>query len=209
MPEVKIRNLKNQEVRSMDLPDAVYGAPLKRHLLYQVVHHHMASSRAGSASTKTRGEVAGSGRKPWRQKKTGRARVGSVRSPIWRKGGITHGPRPRSYAYPLPRKMRHGALRSAMSQRLREGRFLLVESLELDGPKTKALVKVLEGLALRDSSVLLIDDPTNRNLELSSRNLPRVTFTTATEVDVYGVLAHEVVLMTEAAAARLGERLSA
>jgi large subunit ribosomal protein L4 len=208
MAEAKIRNRNNEEVRSVDLPDAVYGAPLRRHLLYQAVHHHMAAQRAGSAATKGRGEVAGSGRKLWRQKKTGRARIGSIRSPLWRKGGTVHGPRPRSYDYPLPRKIRLGALRSAVSQRLREGRLLLIDSLQLPEPRTKAFVAVLRGLALRDASVLVVDERENRNLALASRNIPRVAFATPSEVDVHGVLGHQYLLMSEAAAARLGERLS-
>jgi large subunit ribosomal protein L4 len=208
MPEVKIRNLSNQEVRSLDLPEAVFGAPLKQHLLFQVVHHHMAEARRGTAATKTRGEVAGSGRKLWRQKKTGRARIGSIRSPLWRTGGTVHGPRPRSYGYSLPRKMRLGALRSAVSQRLREGGLTVVEKLDLEAPKTKEFVKMLAGLDLMDRSVLVLDEGPNRNLDLASRNLPRVSFLTTSQVGAYEVLAHQHLLMTEAAAARLGERLS-
>ncbi|MGD8376550.1 MAG: 50S ribosomal protein L4 [Acidobacteriota bacterium] len=208
MPEVKIRNLSNQEVRSLELPEAVFGAPLKQHLLFQVVHHHMAEARRGTAATKTRGEVAGSGRKLWRQKKTGRARIGSIRSPLWRTGGTVHGPRPRSYGYSLPRKMRLGALRSAVSQRLREGGLTVVEKLDLEAPKTKEFVKMLAGLDLMDRSVLVLDEGPNRNLDLASRNLPRVSFLTTSQVGAYEVLAHQHLLMTEAAAARLGERLS-
>jgi large subunit ribosomal protein L4 len=208
MAEAKVRNLKNEEVRSLDLPDAVYGAPLRRHLLYQAVHHQLAALRAGTASTKTRGEVEGSGRKLWRQKKTGRARVGSIRSPLWRKGGTVHGPKPRSYDYPLPRKMRRGAICSALSQRLREGRLVLVESLELPEPKTRRFLDLLEGLELRGSSVLVVDEADNRNLLLASRNVPRVAFATPAGIDVHGVLGHRYLLMSAAAAARLGERLS-
>lgn len=208
MPEVKIRNLSNQEVRSLELPETVFGAPLKQHLLFQVVHHHMAEARRGTAATKTRGEVSGSGRKLWRQKKTGRARIGSIRSPLWRTGGTVHGPQPRSYGYSLPRKMRLGALRSAVSQRLREGGLTVVEKLELEAPKTKEFLKVLAGLDLADRSVLVLDEGPNRNLDLASRNVPRVSFLTTSQVDAYEVLAHQHLLMTEAAAARLGERLS-
>ena len=192
----------------MDLPETVYGAPLKRHLLHQVVHHHMAEARGGNAATKTRGEVAGSGRKPWSQKKTGRARIGSIRSPLWRTGGIVHGPRPRSYGYALPKKMRLGALRSVVSQRLREGNLLVVEKLPLEAPKTKEFIQILRGLSLDGKSVLVVDDAGNRNLELASRNVQGTEFTTASNLEVYSVLAHRHLLMTEAAAARLGERLS-
>lgn len=192
----------------MDLPDAVYDAPLKQHLMYQGVHHHMAVQRAGTHATKGRGDVQGSGKKLWRQKKTGRARMGSIRSPLWRKGGTVHGPQPRSYAYALPRKMRQGALRSAVSQRLREGRLLIFDTLELPAPRTKEFVKLLQGIDLTGHSVLIVEEDANHNLALASRNVPRVGFTTPSDLDVYGVLAHKYLLMSEAAAARLGERLS-
>lgn len=208
MPQVPIRNLKNEEVRALDLPDAVFSAPLKQHLIYQAVHHFMAERRAGTHSTKGRGEVAGSGRKPWRQKKTGRARVGSIRSPLWRAGGTVHGPKPRDYSYALPRKMRAGALRSAVSQRLREGGLLIVETLDLPSHRTKEFAAVLSGLGLGDATVLLVDRADNRNLMLASRNLPGIGFCPVGRLTTYDVLAHQYVVISEAAAGQLGERLS-
>jgi large subunit ribosomal protein L4 len=208
MPEVMIRNLKNEEVRKLDLPDAVFSAPLKEHLVYEAVHHYRAEQRAGSASTKTRGEVSGSGRKLWRQKKTGRARVGSIRSPLWRTGGTVHGPRPRDYGYAFPRKMRQGALRSVLSERLREGRLLLVDQLSLASHRTKEFLPVLSVLGLEGASVLVVDERGNRNLELAARNLQSVELSQPFRIQTYDVLAHEYLLITEAAASRLAERLS-
>src|SRR5690606_1398088 len=121
MPSVDVIDLSNNKVGSVELSEAVFGAPVNEHLLYEAVRHYMASRRRGTAKTKTRSEVAGSGKKLWRQKGTGRARMGSIRSPLWRHGGTTHGPQPRDYSYRLPRKMQLGALRSALSAKLRDG----------------------------------------------------------------------------------------
>lgn len=209
MPELKVRNLKNKELHAVGLSDAVFDAPLREHLVYQAVHHHMASRRAGTASTKTRGEVAGSGRKLWRQKKTGRARIGSIRSPLWRKGGTVHGPKPRDYSYHFPRKMRNGALRSVVSQRTREGGLVLLDSLELPAPRTKELVAVLRGMGLEGRTTLLVHDGDNRNLELAARNLHNVHTLALSDLNVYDILACQYLLMSEAAAQKLGERLGA
>ena len=132
MPAVDVVDLDNQVIGSVELSDGVFGVKVNEALLYQAVHHFQASRRAGTHKTKTRSEVSGSGRKPWRQKGTGRARVGSIRSPLWRQGGIVHGPQPRDYSYHLPNKMLLGALRSALTARLAEGAIRIVKSLELD-----------------------------------------------------------------------------
>lgn len=207
MPELKVRNLKNKELHAVGLSDAVFDAPLREHLVYQAVHHHMASRRAGTASTKTRGEVAGSGRKPWRQKKTGRARVGSIRSPLWRKGGTVHGPKPRDYSYHLPRKMRNGALKSVVSQRVREGGLMLLDSLELAAPRTKELLGVMRDMGLEGRSALLVYDGENRNLDLAARNLHNVHAVSLSGLNVYDILACQYLLISESAAQKLGERL--
>jgi len=208
MPEVMIRNLKNEEVRKLDLPDAVYSAPMKEHLVYEAVNHYRAEQRSGSASTKGRGEVSGSGRKLWRQKKTGRARIGSIRSPLWRTGGTVHGPRPRDYGYAFPKKMRQGALRSVISERLREGHLLVVEKFDLPTHRTKEILPILSDLGIAGASVLVVDERGNRNLELAVRNLQSVELSMPFRMQTYNVLAHEYLLITEAAASQLVERLS-
>ncbi|HYK60268.1 MAG TPA: 50S ribosomal protein L4 [Bryobacteraceae bacterium] len=207
MPSVDVIDLNNQRVGTLDLSDAVFSAPVNEALLYEAVRHHLASVRRGTAKTKTRHEVSGSGKKLWRQKGTGRARMGSIRSPLWRHGGTVHGPQPRSYAYHLPRKMQLGALRSALSAKLRDGELRVIREFVLDEPKTKLMRKALDSIEAK-KTVLLVDASDNRNLTLSSRNLEGVKLVSSREVNVYDLLGHEQVLLSEAAARKLSEGLS-
>jgi large subunit ribosomal protein L4 len=207
MPSVDIIDLNNQKVGSMDLSDAVFGAPVNEDLLYEAVRHHMAGVRRGTAKTKTRHEVAGSGKKLWRQKGTGRARMGSIRSPLWRHGGTTHGPQPRDYSYKLPRKMQLGALRSALSAKLRDGELRVVNEFAVPEAKTKVMRKTLDVLDAK-KTVLLVDHSDNRNLTLASRNLEGVKLVVSHQVNVYDLLGHSQVLLTEAAARKLSEALA-
>ncbi|HEY7333684.1 MAG TPA: 50S ribosomal protein L4 [Bryobacteraceae bacterium] len=207
MPAVDIIDLNNQKVGTLDLADAVFSAPVNEALLYEAVRHHLATARRGTAKTKTRHEVSGSGKKLWRQKGTGRARMGSIRSPLWRHGGTVHGPQPRSYAYHLPRKMQLGALRSALSAKLRDGELRVVNEFALGEPKTKLMRKALDGIEAK-RTVLLVDNAENRNLTLSSRNLDGVKLVSSREVNVYDLLGHEQVLLSEAAARKLSEGLA-
>ena len=206
MPSVDIIDLSNKKVGTLDLSDAVFGAPINKALLYEAVRHHLAGTRRGTAKTKTRHEVAGSGKKLWKQKGTGRARMGSIRSPLWRHGGTTHGPQPRDYSYKLPRKMQLGALRSALSAKLRDGELRIVSEFALSEHKSKLMRKTLEALEIA-RTVLLVDNTENRNLELSSRNLEGVKLVDSHHVNVYDLLGHQQVLMTEAAAKKLSEGL--
>src|SRR6202790_1109431 len=146
MPSVDIIDFNNEVVGSVDLADEVFAAPVNENLLYEAVRNSMAGRRRGTASTKTRHEVSGSGKKLWKQKGTGRARMGSIRSPLWRHGGTTHGPQPRDYSYKLPRKMLLGALRSALSAKLRDGELKVVQTFTLSDHKTKAMRAVLKVL---------------------------------------------------------------
>jgi large subunit ribosomal protein L4 len=207
MPSVDIIDLKNKKVGTLELSEEVFGAPVNKALLYESVRHYLAGTRRGTASTKTRHEVAGSGKKLWRQKGTGRARVGSIRSPLWRHGGTTHGPQPHSYAYKLPRKMQLGALRSALSAKLRDGELRVVNEFAISEPKSKQMRKTLDGLEIK-KTVLLVDNGENRNLGLSSRNLEGVKLVASHEVNVYDLLGHEQVLLSEAAAKKLSEALA-
>jgi large subunit ribosomal protein L4 len=207
MPSVDIIDLKNKKVGTLDLADAVFAAPVNEALLYEAVRHHLAGTRRGTASTKTRHEVAGAGKKLWKQKGTGRARVGSIRSPLWRHGGTTHGPQPHSFAYKLPRKMQLGALKSALSAKLRDGELRVVNEFTLSEAKTKAMRQALNSLdATR--TVLLVDNGDNQNLHLSSRNLEGVKLVASRDVNVYDLLGHQHVLLSEAAARKLSEALA-
>jgi large subunit ribosomal protein L4 len=216
MPTVDVFDLRNQVVGSVDLADSVFGAQVNRSLINEAVRWYRAGLRSGSAKTKRRWEVAGSGKKLWKQKGTGRARVGSIRSPLWRHGGTTHGPQPRSYAFRLPRKMQLGALRSALSGKLRDGELKVIQSLELADHKTKTMASILKALDA-NRKVLLVDvmaaaadgQPAelNRNLVLSSRNIEGVKLVPTREVSVYDLLNHQHVLVTEAAARKLSEAL--
>jgi large subunit ribosomal protein L4 len=207
MPSVDIIDLSNKKVGSLDLADEVFGVKVNEHLLYEAVRHHLAGIRRGTASTKTRHEVAGSGKKLWKQKGTGRARMGSIRSPLWRHGGTTHGPQPRDYSYRLPKKMQLGALKSALSAKLRDGELRVVSEFAISEPKSKGMRKTLEALdAAR--TILLVDNSDNRNLALSSRNLEGVKLVSSREVNVYDLLGHQHVLLTQDAAKKLSEALA-
>lgn len=206
MARLAVMNMQGKEVKDLDLPDEVFGFPVKEHLIHEAVVAYRAAGRRGTHATKNRTDVRGGGKKPWRQKKTGRARHGSMRSPIWKGGGTVFGPQPHSHDFPFPRRKRQGALCSALSAKLRDGKLMVVESLRLGEPKTKELAKLMQGLGVT-GSVLLVDEPGNRHLELSARNLPRVKATLSTALNIVDVLAHDTVILTEAAAGRVAEVL--
>jgi large subunit ribosomal protein L4 len=207
MPSVDIIDLNNNKVGTVDLADAVFAAPLNEDLIYEAVRHYQAAIRRGTASTKTRHEVAGSGKKLWKQKGTGRARMGSIRSPLWRHGGTTHGPQPRDYSYHLPRKMQLGALKSALSAKLRDGELRVVQEFAIGEAKSKLMRQALNTIEAK-RSVLLVDNGDNRNLKLSSRNLEGVKLVPTRDVTVYDLLKHNQVLLSEAAARKLSEALA-
>jgi large subunit ribosomal protein L4 len=207
MPTVDVFDLNNQKVGQVDLADEVFGAEVNEALLYEAVKQYQAGLRAGTHKTKVRSEVAGSGKKLWKQKGTGRARVGSVRSPIWRHGGIVHGPQPRDYSYKLPHKMVVGALRSALSAKVRDGELKVVQAFDFAGPKTRdaagALTKLETG-----RSVLVVDNGENRNLSLGVRNIKGVTLISTREVNAFHLLGHQSVLLSQAAALKFSEALA-
>ena len=208
MADVKVHNMRLEEVGSASLPDGAYDYPLKRHLLFEAVRHYLASGRAGTHKTKNRVEVAGGGRKPWKQKGTGRARVGSTRSPLWRKGGIVFGPQPRDYSYAFPRKARRRALASALSDKLREGKLFVLDAWSMDEPKTKALHGILRNDMKLEGKVLVLFDGESANTELAARNIPSVEAMRAMQAHAYHVLDHDVVVISRAAAEELGEVLT-
>ena len=207
MPSVNIVDLNNATVGSIELSDAVFGAEINEALLYEAVRQHTAAQRSGTAATKTRHEVSGSGKKLWKQKGTGRARMGSIRSPLWRHGGTVHGPQPRSYEYKLPRKMYLGALRSALSAKLRDGELRVIKTFELADHKTKNMLRVLTKLETK-KTVLLVEGADNVNLTRASRNLRGIKLVPTKDVNVYDLLKHQEVLLSEAAAKKLSEALA-
>jgi large subunit ribosomal protein L4 len=207
MPTVDVVDLNNKKVGEVELADSVFDAEVNEDLLYEAVRHHLAGKRAGTHKVKTRHEVAGSGKKLWKQKGTGRARMGSVRSPIWRHGGTVHGPVPRDYSYKLPRKMVLGALRSALSAKLRDGDLRIVSAFELADHKTKNFSRTLAGLEAT-KKVLVVESAENRNLELSARNIDGVEIVRSHEVHPYHLLGAQRILVTRAAATKLSETLA-
>lgn len=194
MATLPIYNLNREEVGTIEVADGVFGVEVKPHLFYEVVKWQLAKRRAGTAATKGRSEVSGGGKKPYRQKGTGRARQGSRRAPNHVGGGTVHGPQPRSYAYTLNKKVRRGALRAALSKRVQDGELLVVQSLELAEVKTKAAAQVFERLAGGNA---LVVDADNRNLQLSVRNLPKVKFLPVEGLNVFDILNHKTLVLTE------------
>lgn len=206
MPKVDVYDINNTKVGEVELSDAVFAAPVNENLLYEAVRNYMANQRRGTAKTKTRHEVAGSGKKLWKQKGTGRARMGSIRSPLWRHGGTTHGPQPRDYSYSLPKKMLKGALCSALSAKLRDGELVVVKDFSLADHKSKTVRGILDKLDVT-KTVLLVDNGDNKNLSLGSRNLEGVTLLNSHLVNPYHLLRAAKVLLSEGAAMRLSEGL--
>jgi large subunit ribosomal protein L4 len=206
MPTLPVTNLQNVPVGTIELADAVFAAPVNQSLLYEAVRNYQANRRSGTHATKVRSEVAGSGRKLWKQKGTGRARIGSVRSPLWRHGGTVHGPKPRSYAYKLPRKMLLGALRAALSAKVAEQQITVVDAFQLGTHKTKTLRQILDRFD-GQNSILLVDLPGNENLERSSRNLERVELLPSVRLHPYHLLKYGRLLISRPAVEKLQEAL--
>jgi large subunit ribosomal protein L4 len=194
------------KVGDLDVPAAILGGPVREHLLHEVVKSQLASRRAGTAATKTRGFVSGGGKKPWKQKGTGRARAGSSRSPIWAGGATIFGPQPRDYSYRLPRSARKAALRSVLTVRHNEGRLLVVDRLELSQPKTKEMVAALAGLGVDASALVVLPGPDDSVMR-AGRNLPQVKVIALVGLNVYDVLNHEWLVVTREAFEQLTARL--
>src|SRR5215475_533330 len=206
MPTVKVRNIKNEEIGEVELSDAVFGAPLNEGLIHAAVRNFMANARQGTSATKTRGDVSGAGRKLWRQKGTGRARIASLRSPLWKGGGNVHGPQPRDWSYNMPKKMRRGALRSALSERIREGNVVVIEGWSFEKPKTKELAASMTTLGL-EGKTLIVDSFDNENLILSARNLQHAKVINSHGLNIYDLLYHEKLVLSQAAVNELEQLL--
>lgn len=207
MAEIEVKNLANEVVGKLELSDSVFKAKSNQALIWEAVKHYNDSRRAGTASTKVRSEVKGSGRKPWRQKGTGRARIGSIRSPLWRHGGTVFGPKPRDYSYPFPRKKLRGAMRSALSAKLSENSLTVIDAFSLESHKTKDFQKILTNFGF-DGKVLVVDSSGDKNLSLSSRNLPKVKLVSGAGVNIYDVVNSNMLLFSRDSILQLQEVLS-
>ena len=207
MANIDVVDLSGNKVGTLALADEVFGA-VNEDLLWEAVRHYRAAGRAGTHATKNRKLVSGSGKKLWRQKGTGRARVGSIRSPLWRHGGTVHGPQPRSYDYPFPRRKLQGALRSALAAKFADGKLTVVESFELKEPKTKEFRKALDALNVAKTALLVeAAKVENRNLELSSRNLEGVELVRGNQVHPYHLLRYDTAIFSRPALEKLQESL--
>lgn len=205
MPTVDILNIENKKVGTANLNDNIFASPVKESLFYETVKMQLANRRAGTASTKTRANVSGGGVKPWKQKGTGRARAGSIRSPLWRHGGTVFGPHPRDYSYKLPKKVREGAIRSVLALKLKEGRLRVLDEIKLNEPKTKGLAVILK--KINSNKGLIVIDGSNPNLELAVRNLKDFKLLKISGINTFDLLFYDDLIITKAAVEQLEKKL--
>lgn len=205
MLKVKVKNIQSNDVSELELPEEVFDYPLKEHLIYEAVKNFRANQRQGTACTKTRGKVAGSGKKLWRQKGTGRARIGSLRSPLWRTGGTTFGPQPRDYSYKMPRKAKRNALKSVLSDKMRNDRIMIVDDISVNSNKTREALSVLKNFQF--DKLLIVDKRENANLMLSTRNVPYIKTIDFSEINVYDSVNYNYIMFSVDAVKELVEVL--
>ena len=199
----EVLSITGEPKDKIELPDAIFGQKARKDLLWETVNRHLANQRQGTAKTKTRAEVSGGGKKPWRQKHTGMARHGSTRSPIWRHGGVVFGPVPRDYSLRIPASKRQLALRVALSTLCRENRVRVIEDFDLASHKTKELAKVMNDLGLRNEKTMLVVDQPSANLRLAARNMANLSLMRARDLNVYQALVHRVIVFTQNAVQQL------
>lgn len=204
MPKIALYDMRGTQVGEIELNDQVFGIEPNEAVVHQFVKMQLANKRVGTASTKTRAEVRGGGKKPWKQKGTGRARVGSTRNPVWRGGGIVFGPKPRDYSYRLPRKVRRLALKSVLSSKVLDSNIIVVDALTFDEPKTKLMIETLE-LLKAGAKTLVVTADGDSNVYKSARNIPGVKSLKVDYINVFDVLHHDTLLMTKDAVARVEE----
>lgn len=207
MPKVTLFNQSGSQVGDIELNETIFGIEPNNHVLFEAIIMQRASLRQGTHKVKNRSEVAGGGRKPWKQKGTGRARQGSIRSPQWRGGGVVFGPTPRSYAYKLPKKVRRLAIKSALSAKALEENIMVLESLTFEAPKTKEFVAVLKNLSV-DTKTLIVTDGLDEKVALSARNIPGVTVVEAVGLNVLDVVSHNKLILTKSAVEKVEEVLA-
>ena len=204
MANVSVYNMEGSEVDKIDLNDKVFSVEVNEHLIHMAVTLQLANKRQGTQKAKTRSEVSGGGKKPWRQKGTGHARQGSIRAPQWKGGGIVFAPSPRSYSFKMNKKEKAGAMKSALTSRVNEDKFLVMDSLKFDEIKTKKMVNVLDALKVKKALVIL-DGEDNANVALSTRNIKNVKAVTANAINVYDILKYETVIITKNAVSKIEE----
>lgn len=207
MPKVALYNVKGEKIGDIELKEDIFGAEINETAMHDVVVMQLANRRLGTHDTKTRAEVSGGGKKPWRQKGTGRARAGSTRSPIWRTGGIVFGPHPRSYKYTMPKKIKRVAIKSALSSKVKSGGIIVLDELSLQQPKTKDMVAILSNLNI-DKKALVVTAGVDVNVVKSARNIPGVTSTFASSLNVYDILNHDKLVITRDAVSKVEEVLA-
>lgn len=203
MAKVSVYNMEGSEVDTIELNDSVFGVEVNEHLVHMAVVNQLANKRQGTQKAKTRAEVSGGGRKPWRQKGTGHARQGSTRSPQWTGGGVVFAPTPRDYSFKMNKKEKRAALKSVLSSKVQENKLIVLEDLKLDEIKTKTLVNVLDNLKV--SKALIVTNDDDRNVVLSARNIPKVQTTATNTINVYDILKYNTVVLTKAAVATIEE----
>lgn len=203
MPKVDLLNKEGKKIGDIELADSIFAVEVNEDVLHDVVVNYLANQRQGTQSTKTRSEVTGGGKKPWKQKGTGRARQGSIRAPQWIKGGIALGPKPRCYKYTLNKKVRRLALKSALSSKVADNQIIVLDELNFDEIKTKNMAKVLENLKINKALVVLADK--NFNVEASTRNIPNVKAALVNTINTYDILKYENVILTKAAVEKIEE----
>lgn len=207
MPKVALYNMKGEQTGEVDLKDEVFGVEVNEAVLHDAVVNHLANRRQGTQSAKTRAEVSGGGRKPFRQKGTGRARAGSTRSPLWRKGGIIFAPKPRSFRYTMPKKVKRLALKSALSSKVQNGNIIVLEGLAIAEPKTKEMAGMLDNLKVERKALVVTADADSIVVK-SARNIPGITPTHVSSLNVYDVLAHDKLIITKDAVTKVEEVLA-
>lgn len=205
MHKLQVLDKSGKTAREIEVPEGLIGYPVKEHLVYEAVVNHLANKRRGTAATKTRSLVTGGGKKPWRQKGTGRARSGSSRSPLWRKGATTFGPKPRDYSYELPKKARQNALKSALAAKIKDNLVLVVKEIGFEAAKTKTAALWLKGLNV--DSALVVDANENRNLFIAVRNIPKVKALDPKQLNVFDVMNYKWLVFSEQAFTSVMEKM--
>lgn len=204
MPKINVLNMSGEQVEEIELNDNVFGVEVNQHVVYEVVKNQLANKRQGTQSTKTRAEVRGGGRKPWRQKGTGRARQGSIRAPHFTGGGIIFAPKPRDYSYKLPKKIKRLALKSVLTSKVESGEMIVVDKIAFDAPKTKEMVKFLTSIKADEKALVVIDEK-DTNVIKSTKNIPNVHTALVNTINVYDILKYNSFIITKEAVKKVEE----
>lgn len=203
MPKIKVVDMSGKELREIEISEVLFASDINETAVHQAVVNHLANRRQGTQSTKTRSEVRGGGRKPWRQKGTGSARQGSIRSPQWRGGGVVFAPKPRDYSYKLPKSLRKVALYSALTSKFNDGKMIVVDDISFDAPKTSKMIEFFDKLGVRKP--LVVTETVDKNVYLSARNIEKAAVTYADLINVYELLKHDNLVISESALKRVEE----